>query len=149
MEITKIREIADEVANEQDLRVYTCEFRDSEDGKELYVEVDRPSFIDMDGIVKFSEAFSKRLDEIEDEIEEQYVLNCSSADPEREITGEKYSDYISSTVKVITNEDSIVLGELVDSNDELIVVRTNTKGRIKNVQVSSDNIKKINLQINI
>ncbi len=149
MEISKIRQIAVEVASEQNLRVYTCEFRDGDEGKELYVEVDRPSFIDMDGIVKFSEAFSKRLDEIEDEMEEQYVLNCSSADPEREITGENYSDYISSTVRVETYDDSVVLGELIDSNDELIVVRTNNKGRIKNVQVSSDNIKKINLQINI
>ena len=89
MDLKLLRDMADEVGESLGIKIYLLELRDTNDGKELYVECDRSGFIDMDGIVAFSEAYSKRLDTIEDMFDFEYVLNCCSADPEREITGEE------------------------------------------------------------
>lgn len=148
MDIELLRKLADDVALSLGFKVYLVEMRKGEDEDELYVEIDRPGFIDMDGIVSFSQAYSIELDKIEDQLDSNYVLNCCSADPEREITYEDYSDYLESFVEVVC-DDGDFLGELVKNADDSITLKTNNKGRIKLIDLEKARIKKINLRIKI
>ena len=149
MDLKLLRDMADEVGESLGIKIYLLELRDTNDGKELYVECDRPGFIDMDGIVAFSEAYSKRLDTIEDMFDFEYVLNCCSADPEKEITGEDYSDYIDSYVEVEYGDDKTIMGQLVEVNNEGLSIKVNNKGRIKVTEINFAAINKISLRIKI
>ena len=79
----------------------------------------------------------------------QSIHNCCSADPEREITGEDYSDYIDSYVEVEYGDDKTIMGQLVEVNNEGLSIKVNNKGRIKVTEINFAAINKISLRIKI
>lgn len=147
MDIEVIRKIADETAAELGLKVYVCRFTNDEEGKILEIEVDKPSFINLDEITQFTDAINPKLDALE-ELDFPYTLKCQSADPEREITDEDITLYDGAYVEIVDNENNSYTGDLsfVDGD---VQIQTSLKGRPKKWKIKKDDIKKVNLRIKI
>ena len=116
----------------------------------LTVVVDRPLPVDMNEIVRVSEALSKYLDEI-DQSEEKYTLDVSSLGAEKPLTVEKLPLYVGQYIHVhLVNPiegENIYEGDLESISDDSFVLSYRVKTRVKKIVILFNNIYKIRLAI--
>lgn len=116
----------------------------------LTVVVDRPLPVDMNEIVRVSEALSKYLDEI-DQSEEKYTLDVSSLGAEKPLTVEKLPLYVGQYIHVhLVNPiegENIYEGDLESVSDDSFVLSYRVKTRVKKIVILFNNIYKIRLAI--
>ena len=116
----------------------------------LSLVVDKPSPIDMNEIVKVSEALSSYLDEI-DQSEEAYTLDISSLGAEKPLSVDKLHLYVGQYVHVhLVNPqegENIFEGDIESVNEDSFVLSYRIKTRVKKLVILFNNIYKIRLAI--
>ena len=116
----------------------------------LSIVVDRPQPVDMNEIVRVSEAISSYLDEI-DSSEEKYTLDVSSLGAEKPLSIEKLPLYVGQFIHVhVTNPiegENIFEGDLESVSEDSLVLSYRIKTRVKKVVILFNNIYKIRLAI--
>lgn len=149
MELNELKQLLNEKLNELGYELISINLAVN-NGKTLFIVVDRVKPIDMDAIVDLSHELNDYLDEI-DPIEDEYTLDISSLGAEKPLKIEKLCDYVDQYVNVhIINPiegENIYEGTLVDVKEDSITLSYRQKTRTKTVDITKSNISKIRLAI--
>lgn len=119
----------------------------------LHVIVDRKEAISMSDIENVTDVVSKKLDEIEDELPNSYMLDICSLGAEKDIEVSQIRDYIGEHISVHLIKpikgDSYFVGDLVECNDETLTLFYFQKGVKKNTVIDRKNIDKAKIVVKI
>lgn len=148
LDIKKVEELVLPYLEEHNLTLYEVKWVREFGFQVLRVLVDKKGGIDVDTLALVNDYLSAKLDAYEDELPD-YMLEVSSPGAEKELRNEKeieaaVGEYINVKTKDMTYE-----GYLTSLVDRVLTIKINVKGRIKNVSVNLDEIKKIRLAVKI
>lgn len=150
--LKKIREVAEEAANELGYEIYELTYRRSRGKYELKISIDKSDGnVSLDDCERFSKVIGARLD-IEDIIPASYNLVVESPGAEREIRDKNdFERFIGENVKLLLNKPvekrMVLIGRLKAFEDEKIVIKERDTGR--DFETSLNNIKKANLRLEL
>ena len=150
MNLEKIKPLLETKLSDMGYDLYSILFNVVKGEKHLSIVVDKVEPIDMNEIVKVSEALSTYLDEIDDS-DDPYMLEVSSLGAEKPLKVEALSNYIDRYVEVRMvnpiNGENIYEGFIRKVNEESIDLEIRIKSRIKEINIAKSNISKIRLAI--
>lgn len=150
MNLEKIKPLLETKLSDMGYDLYSILFNVVKGEKHLSIVVDKVEPIDMNEIVKVSEALSTYLDEIDDS-NDPYMLEVSSLGAEKPLKVETLSNYIDRYVEVRMinpiNGENIYEGFIRKVNEESIDLEIRIKSRIKEINIAKGNISKIRLAI--
>ncbi|MBE6141462.1 MAG: ribosome maturation factor RimP [Erysipelotrichaceae bacterium] len=150
MNLEKIKPLLETKLASMGYDLYSILFNVVKGEKHLSIVVDKVEPIDMNEIVKVSEALSTYLDEIDDS-NDPYMLEVSSLGAEKPLKVEALSNYIDRYVEVRMinpiNGENIYEGFIRKVNEESIDLEIRIKSRIKEINIAKSNISKIRLAI--
>lgn len=150
MNLEKIKPLLETKLSDMGYDLYSILFNVVKGEKHLSIVVDKVEPIDMNEIVKVSEALSTYLDEIDDS-NDPYMLEVSSLGAEKPLKVEALSNYIDRYVEVRMinpiNGENIYEGFIRKVNEESIDLEIRIKSRIKEINIAKSNISKIRLAI--
>jgi len=150
MNLEKIKPLLETKLASMGYDLYSILFNVVKGEKHLSIVVDKVEPIDMNEIVKVSEALSTYLDEIDDS-NDPYMLEVSSLGAEKPLKVEALSNYIDRYVegRMINpiNGENIYEGFIRKVNEESIDLEIRIKSRIKEINIAKSNISKIRLAI--
>lgn len=150
MNLEKIKPLLETKLSDMGYDLYSILFNVVKGEKHLSIVVDKVEPIDMNEIVKVSEALSAYLDEIDDS-DDPYMLEVSSLGAEKPLKVEALSNYIDRYVEVRMinpiNGENIYEGFIRKVNEESIDLEIRIKSRIKEINIAKSNISKIRLAI--
>ncbi len=148
MEISAIEELLQPILKTHDLSLYSVKWIKQYGFNILQILVDKEAGIDLDTLAIVNEYISNKLDEFEDEMPD-YMLEVSSPGAEKELrTKEEIEKSVDEYIHVKT-KDMIYEGNLVSFIDDVLVIKINVKGRMKNISINYEDIKKIRLAVKI
>lgn len=148
MDLEKVREILKPYVEENELKLYDVKFTTEYGYKVLQVFLDKKGGIDTDTLALANEYLSEKLDSIDSDMGE-YMLEVSSPGAEHPLRNEEeILEAIGEYIYIRTNTD-IFEGYLNSFENNVLNIRINIKGRIKNVDVNYDDIKEIRLSVKI
>ena len=145
--------IAQECAKKLNLEIVEVEYVKENNEMILRVIADKDSDggLDINDATLLNEAIGDELDR-QDFIKDEYSLEVSSPGIERELKNEKdYIKYIGSyiciyPINLVLNKNEIY-GDLIDYHDGVFKVKVNLKGRMKEIEINKENIKKVRLAV--
>lgn len=109
--------------------------------------------IDLEVIEVATQIISDALDEIEEKMPDSYMLNVESSGAEREVTLDELNDLVGEYFEIHLNEpikeDDVLIGTLLESNNEMIKLQYFIKGRKKIQEITKKNIKMAKLVVKI
>ena len=150
MNLERIKPLLEEKLTGMGYDLYSLSFKVNKGEKTLTVVVDKVEPINMNEIVKVSEALSAYLDTI-DESNDPYMLEVSSLGAEKPLKVEALANYIDRYVEVRMinpiNGENIYLGFIRSVSDDSINLEIRIKSRIKEINIAKSNISKIRLAI--
>lgn len=142
----KIKEILNPFLAEHNFTLYDCEWTKQYGFKILRVLVDKKGGIEVSELAIVNEYLSQKLDDL-DISDSEYMLEVCSPGAEKPIrNNEELLNAIDEYVHVKT-KDCEYEGYLLEVTEENIKLEINIKGRIKEVLVKRDEIKKMRLAI--
>ena len=154
--VKRVSEIANKFASELGLRIESVEWVMEFNTRIMRVIADSDNGLDIDDATKLNELISNQLD-LEDFIEEEYMLEVSSPGAERELkTDEDLKRFLKSYIHIdfkdtfsLEKGNSVksIEGYLEDFNNDTIAVKINLRGRIKLVLVEKSKILLVRLAI--
>ena len=148
MDLEKVREILKPYVEENELKLYDVKFTTEYGYKVLQVFLDKKGGIDTDTLALANEYLSEKLDSIDSDMGE-YMLEVSSPGAEHPLRNEEeILEAIGEYIYIRTNTD-IFEGYLNSFENNVLNIKINIKGRIKNVDVNYDDIKEIRLSVKI
>lgn len=146
MDLKKVEEILLPYLEEHNLSLYDIKWTKEYGYNVLQVLIDKDNGIDTDTLALCNEFLSIELDKIDSQ-ETEYMLEVSSPGAEKPLRNK--DEVLKSIGKYIhvklQNEEFD--GELIDFDNEILTIKINVKGRIKNISVNYDDIKKIRLAV--
>ena len=146
MDLTKVKEILIPYLEKNELTLYDVKWTSEYGYKVLQVFVDKSGGIDTDTLATVNEYLSAELDKLDADMGE-YMLEVSSPGAEKELRNkeevlENVGKYI--FIKTLDNEYE---GDFISFENDVVVIRINIKGRMKNINVNYSNIKLIRLAV--
>ena len=149
--LADIKEVILPVVQEMALEIYDIEYVKVENDYYLRIYLDRPTGIDLDLIVEASRVISDLLDDL-DPIDNEYILEVSSAGAERELkTNEHFKKALNEYIRVEMKDPKagrdFVEGYLLAFENDILTIKYQDKTRRKMLEISYDNIKKARLAI--
>ena len=139
MNLEKIKPLLETKLSDMGYDLYSILFNVVKGEKHLSIVVDKVEPIDMNEIVKVSEALSTYLDEIDDS-DDPYMLEVSSLGAEKPLKVEALSNYIDRYVEVRMinpiNGENIYEGFIRKVNEESIDLEIRIKSRIKEINIA-------------
>lgn len=132
----------------QELGYSLCSLKRKKQNGQLILEVviDRPSPINMDDIVKVSQALSDFLDET-DPILEAYTLDVSSLGAEKPLDVNHLDDYKGQFVHIELDNRDFIEGDLIALSKTSVTLSHQNKTRLEVVTILKDSIESIRLAI--
>lgn len=154
--INKIKERAEEIANELELEIIEVEWVNEFGTNILRIIADSKDSLNIDQATALNEAISLELDKL-DLIEDEYMLEVSSPGIERELkTEEDIMNNIDSYVHIDFKTHFLITaktktldleGYLRSYSNNMLEVEYNNRGQIKKLSINKDDIKLIRLAI--
>lgn len=148
LDIKKVEELVKPYLDEKNLTLYEVLWVKEFGYQVLRVSVDQKGGINSDTLALVNDYLSAKLDSYEDELPDNYMLEVCSPGAEktlRNILEVKDSLGMKVNVKL---PDMVYEGILEDlSDDNILTIKINVKGRIKEVKVNYSDIKKIRLAV--
>ena len=136
MEIEKLKEDLKKELQSNNYTLYDCYYTKKD--KTLHVEIDES--IDLKQIETLSKIVSDFLDKYEDEFEDEYLLDVSSAGIERTIHKEQLPKAVGSYIYVKTKELK-VYGDLVSYENGILKLSTQEKNIKKTLEINEADLK--------
>lgn len=150
MNLEKVKPLLETKLTEMGYELYSLNFKVNKGEKTLDIVVDKVLPIDMNEIVKVSEALSTYLDEIDDS-NDPYILEVSSLGAEKPLKVEALANYIDRYVEVrMINPilgENIYEGYIRSVASDSINLEYRIKSRTKEINIAKSNISKIRLAI--
>jgi ribosome maturation factor RimP len=119
----------------------------------LHVVVDRKEPISMDDIEMVSHRISDKLDTVQEEFSDSYILDVCSMGAEKDLDVKDLKSYIGEYIEVhLINPikgESYIVGTLVECSDELITMSFFVKGRKKALEIARNNIDRAKIVLKI
>lgn len=148
MDLEKVKEILIPYLEKKELTLYDIKWTSEYGYKVLQVFIDSKDGINTDMLAVVNEYLSEELDKIDDSNQE-YMLEVSSPGAEKALRNkDEILESIGKYIFVRTN-DVAYEGYLESFDNDILVVKINVKGRIKNVNVNYIDIKEIRLAVKI
>ncbi len=148
MDLEKVKEILIPYLEKKELTLYDIKWTSEYGYKVLQVFIDSKDGINTDMLAVVNEYLSEELDKIDDSNQE-YMLEVSSPGAEKALRNkDEILESIGKYIFVRTNDVSYE-GYLESFDNDILVVKINVKGRIKNVNVNYIDIKEIRLAVKI
>lgn len=146
MDLVKVKEALMPYLEKNDLSLYDIKWTSEYGYRILQVFVDKAGGIDTDTLALVNEYLSQELDKLDSDMGE-YMLEVSSPGAEKELRDkseviESVGDYI----HVETN-DAAYEGDFISFDNDVVTIRINIKGRMKNINVNYSDIKLIRLAV--
>lgn len=148
MDLNKVKEILAPYVEENNLKLYDVKFTSEYGYKILQVFLDKSGGIDTDTLALANEFLSSKLDEIDSDMGE-YMLEVSSPGAEHELRNEEEIKEAIGEYIYIRTEKDIFEGYLNSFENNVLNIKINIKGRIKNIDVNYSDIKEIRLSVKI
>lgn len=146
MDLTKVKEILVPYLEKNNLTLYDVKWTSEYGYKVLQVFVDKAGGIDTDTLAVVNEYLSTELDKLDGDMGE-YMLEVSSPGAEKELRNkEEVLENVGKYIFVKT-DDNVYEGDFISFVDDVVVIRINIKGRMKNVNVNYSDIKLIRLAV--
>ncbi|UWD34365.1 ribosome assembly cofactor RimP [Mesomycoplasma molare] len=117
------------------------------EGSLLFLRI-KTNHTDLLNIEKISKQISDFLD-VYDHSEKEYYLDVFSKGEDLKIEIDKLDSFISKKLQIWKDENSFIIGKLLENNEEHLLLEVNLKGRIKKETILKKDIYKINLYIKI
>ncbi len=148
MDINICKEILKPFLDEHNLTFYSVEYVKEFGENILRVIVDSKEGIDLDTLGQANEYLSERLDKYDQDMD-NYLLEVSSRGAERTLDNdEEINEAIGKYIHVEL-ENMIYEGYLLKFCDDVLEVKINIKGRIKNIKINKNEIKLVRLAVKI
>ncbi len=148
MDINICKEILKPFLDEHNLTFYSVEYVKEFGENILRVIVDSKEGIDLDTLGQANEYLSERLDKYDQDMD-NYLLEVSSRGAERTLDNdEEINEAIGKYIHVEL-ENMIYEGYLLKFCDDVLEVKINIKGRIKNIKIKKNEIKLVRLAVKI
>lgn len=146
MDLTKVKEILVPYLEKNNLTLYDVKWTSEYGYKVLQVFVDKAGGIDTDTLAVVNEYLSTELDKLDGDMGE-YMLEVSSPGAEKELRNkEEVLENVGKYIFVKT-DDNVYEGDFISFVNDVVVIRINIKGRMKNVNVNYSDIKLIRLAV--
>ncbi len=146
MELNKVIDILNPYLEKMQLKLYDIKWSKEFGYKILQVFIDKVGGIDTDTLALCNDYLSQELDKIDEDMGE-YMLEVSSPGAEKELRNSKeILENVGSYVNVKTEKEEFE-GELISFDNDILIVKINIKGRMKNVSINYEDIKKIRLAV--
>ncbi len=147
MDLEKVKQLVLPYLEAHNLILYDVKMVKEYGFNVLQVSVDKEGGIDSDSLALVNEYLSEKLDAIDSDMPE-YMLEVCSPGAEKPLRNmEEVKQSIGQYVNIKTKEDGVFEGYLEDLSDDVLVVKINVKGRIKNINIKYEDIKKIRLAV--
>ncbi len=148
MDINVCKEILAPFIKEHDLIFYDVSLVKEFGYLILRVLLDKKGGIDLETLSLANEYLSERLDKYDQDMD-NYLLEVSSRGAERTLDNdEEINEAIGKYIHVEL-ENMIYEGYLLKFCDDVLEVKINIKGRIKNIKINKNEIKLVRLAVKI
>lgn len=148
MDINICKEILKPFLDEQNLTFYSVEYVKEFGENILRVIVDSKDGIDLDTLGLANEYLSERLDKYDQDMD-NYLLEVSSRGAERTLDNDDEINEAIGKYIHVELENMIYEGYLLKFCDDVLEVKINIKGRIKNIKINKNEIKLVRLAVKI
>jgi len=139
MNLDKLKSDLDEFVRSKGMKLYDVSYHKSDSTLEVLLD----EKLDMDQIEKISAEISQHLDQFENEFEDNYFLDVSTAGLERAIRNEdELKDAVGSYIYVKTKENEYY-GTLLSYTDGIMNLEVRDKTRTKKIDVDYTKAKKV------
>lgn len=147
MDLSIVYEILKPYVEEHDLKIYDVKWVNEFGYKILQVSIDKTGGIDTDTLALCNEYLSNELDKY-DSMMGEYMLEVCSPGAEKELRNtDEVLESVNKYVNVKTQSGETFEGELLDFSDNILTIKINVKGRIKNITLKYSDILKIRLAV--
>lgn len=148
MELEKIEDILNPYLLEHNLSLYEIKWVKEYGYQILRVSIEKAGGIDIDTLAMVNDYLSDKLDAFENELPD-YMLEVCSPGAEKPLRSkEEVLDSINKYVNIKT-DDMVYEGTLLSFTEDVLVVKINIKGRVKNVSINYGDIKRIRLAVKL
>ncbi len=148
MDINICKEILKPFLEEHNLKFYSVEYVKEFGENILRVIIDSKDGIDLDTLGLANEYLSERLDKYDQDMDE-YLLEVSSRGAERTLDNDDEINEAIGKYIHVELENMIYEGYLLKFCDDVLEVKINIKGRIKNIKINKNEIKLLRLAVKI
>ena len=148
MDINICKEILKPFLDEHNLTFYSVEYVKEFGENILRVIVDSKEGIDLDTLGQANEYLSERLDKYDQDMD-NYLLEVSSRGAERTLDNDDEINEAIGKYIHVELENMIYEGYLLKFCDDVLEVKINIKGRIKNIKINKNEIKLVRLAVKI
>lgn len=148
MDINICKEILKPFLDEHNLTFYSVEYVKEFGENILRVIVDSKDGIDLDTLGLANEYLSERLDKYDQDMD-NYLLEVSSRGAERTLDNDDEINEAIGKYIHVELENMIYEGYLLKFCDDVLEVKINIKGRIKNIKINKNEIKLVRLAVKI
>ena len=148
MDINICKEILKPFLDEHNLTFYRVEYVKEFGENILRVIVDSKEGIDLDTLGQANEYLSERLDKYDQDMD-NYLLEVSSRGAERTLDNDDEINEAIGKYIHVELENMIYEGYLLKFCDDVLEVKINIKGRIKNIKINKNEIKLVRLAVKI
>lgn len=148
MDINICKEILKPFLDEHNLTFYSVEYVKEFGENILRVIVDSKEGIDLDTLGQANEYLSERLDKYDQDMD-NYLLEVSSRGAERTLDNDDEINEAIGKYIHVELENMIFEGYLLKFCDDVLEVKINIKGRIKNIKINKNEIKLVRLAVKI
>ena len=148
MDINICKEILKPFLDEHNLTFYSVEYVKEFGENILRVIVDSKDGIDLDTLGLANEYLSERLDKYDQDMD-NYLLEVSSRGAEWTLDNDDEINEAIGKYIHVELENMIYEGYLLKFCDDVLEVKINIKGRIKNIKINKNEIKLVRLAVKI
>ncbi len=148
MDINICKEILKPFLDEHNLTFYSVGYVKEFGENILRVIVDSKEGIDLDTLGQANEYLSERLDKYDQDMD-NYLLEVSSRGAERTLDNDDEINEAIGKYIHVELENMIYEGYLLKFCDDVLEVKINIKGRIKNIKINKNEIKLVRLAVKI
>jgi ribosome maturation factor RimP len=148
LDINICKEILKPFLDEHNLTFYSVGYVKEFGENILRVIVDSKEGIDLDTLGQANEYLSERLDKYDQDMD-NYLLEVSSRGAERTLDNDDEINEAIGKYIHVELENMIYEGYLLKFCDDVLEVKINIKGRIKNIKINKNEIKLVRLAVKI
>lgn len=148
MELEKIEDILNPFLLEHNLSLYEIKWVREYGYQILRVSIEKAGGIDIDTLAMVNDYLSDKLDAFENELPDYMLEVCSPGAEKALRSKEEVLDSINKYVNIKT-DDMVYEGTLLSFTEDVLVVKINIKGRVKNFSINYGDIKRIRLAVKL
>ena len=142
------------IADNEEIKIYKINYKKEGNDNFLEIMIENETFsIDLETCERFSEKISPIIEE-SNIIKESYYLDVCSPGSEREYVNENLEFLIDKHVDLKTdksylNDENTLSGQITYQDKDLVKVKVNLKGRMKDIDIERKDITSIRLAYKI